>query len=99
MGFYLPENFKNEIRLGDEMYETVPTPECPSGTRGRIAIFEMFKIDKDMQQVILKNPVDSEIYKVAREKGMLTMREDAMLKAVEGLIPYKEVFNFANENE
>jgi len=32
------------------MYETVPSGECPSGARGRIAIFEMFKIDREMQE-------------------------------------------------
>jgi type IV pilus assembly protein PilB len=95
----LPEKFKKEIEIKDEMYETVSVPECPSGTRGRIAIFEMFKIGKEMQQIILKNPVDSAIYKIARVDGMLMMREDAMLKAMDGIIPYKEVFNFINEND
>lgn len=95
----LPNEFKKEIEIKDEMYDTVPVPECPSGTRGRIAIFEMFKIGKEMQSVILKNPVESEIYKVARADGMLVMREDAILKALNGIIPYKEVYNFMDKNE
>ena len=81
------------------MYDTVPSNECPSGTRGRIAIFEMFKIYKEMQNVILKSPTNGEIYKVARRKGMLMMKEDAMLKSLEGTIPWTEVYNFSNENE
>lgn len=95
----LPPEFKNEIGLTDKMFETVPSPECPSGTRGRIAVFEMFKVDKEMQDTIIKNPVNSEIYKLARKKGMLMMREDAMLKAVNGIIPYQEVYNFNSEND
>jgi type II secretory ATPase GspE/PulE/Tfp pilus assembly ATPase PilB-like protein len=95
----LPEEFRKEIVIKDQMYDTVPSPECPTGTRGRIAIYEMFRVDKEMQNVILKNPVDSEIYKAARRKGMLMMREDAMLKAVDGIIPFTEVYNFSNENE
>jgi len=95
----LPEKFKKEIEIKDQMYDTVSVPDCPSGTRGRIAIFEMFKIGNEMQKVILKNPIDSEIYEVARADGMLMMREDAMLKAINGVIPYKEVFNFINEND
>jgi len=95
----LPEKFKKEIEIKDEMYDTVPSSECPSGTRGRIAVFEMFKIDKEMQGIILKNPVDSEIYRVARNNGMLMMKEDAMLKAIDGIIPFKEVYNFGNESE
>lgn len=95
----LPQEFKKEIVVKSEMYTTVPSSECPSGTRGRIAIFEMFKVDKEMQDVILKSPTNGEIYKVARNKGMLVMREDAMIKSIEGVIPFTEVYNFSNETE
>jgi len=95
----LPPEFRKEIQIKNEMYDTVPSSECPTGTRGRIAVFEMFKVDKEMQGVILKNPVDSEIYRVARKNGMLTMKEDALLKAVNGVIPYKEVYNFGTDAE
>ena len=95
----LPAEFKKDLSMKKEMYETVPSGECPSGTRGRIAVFEMFKIDKEMQSVILKDPTDGAIYKSARNKGMLMMREDAMLKALDGIIPFTEVYNFNNEKE
>ncbi len=95
----LPVEFKKDIIIKEEMYDTTTSSECPSGTRGRIAIFEMFKIDKEIQNVILKNPIESEIYKVARKNGMLMMREDAMLKAVDGVIPFADVYNFSNDNE
>ena len=95
----LPEQFKKEIESKNEMYETVPSAECPTGTRGRIAVYEMFKVDKEMQEVILKNPNDAAIYKVARQNGMLMMREDAMLKAIAGMIPFQEVYGLSNEGE
>jgi type II secretory ATPase GspE/PulE/Tfp pilus assembly ATPase PilB-like protein len=95
----LPEEFKKDIVYKKEMYETVPSGECPSGTRGRIAIFEMFKVDKDVQSVILKNPTNGAIYDVVRKKGMLMMKEDAMLKSLDGIIPFSEVYNFNNDNE
>ncbi len=95
----LPAEFRTAIGKDGKMYETVPSSECPSGTRGRIAVFEMFKIDKEMQGVILKTPTNGEIYKVARRKGMLMMKEDAMMKAVTGMIPFTEVYNFGNDNE
>ena len=95
----LPDEFKQNIASKKEMYDTVPSSECPSGTRGRIAVFEMFKVDKEMQTVILKNPTNAAIYKLARSKGMLMMREDAMLKSLQGIFPFTEVYNFSNENE
>ena len=95
----LPPEFKNEIKISDTMYDVVGVPECPSGTRGRIAIYEILDIDAEIQNVILKNPIFPEIYKAARKKGMLMMREDAMLKAINGIIPYTEVYNFTDEKE
>jgi type II secretory ATPase GspE/PulE/Tfp pilus assembly ATPase PilB-like protein len=68
-------------------------------THGRIAIFEMFKIDKEVQAVILKNPTNEAIYEVVRKKGMIMMKEDAMFKSLDGIIPFTEVYNFNSENE
>ena len=95
----LPEKYKNEIQVKDEMYDTVPVPECPTGTRGRTAIFEMFKVDKEMQETILKNPTGPALYAEARKNGMLVMKEDAILKAIDGIIPFREVYNFTTEGE
>lgn len=90
----LPEEFKNKLNIGDMMYEAVPCTECASGISGRMSLFEMFKIDKDMQKVIFKSPQEQDIYKLARSKGMITIREDAILKNIKGDIPIQEVYNF-----
>ena len=49
--------------------------------------------DKEMQSLILKKPVDSEIYALLRKKGFLTMRENAMLACMAGKIPFQEIYN------
>ncbi len=90
----LPKEFKSKLDFGDKIYEAVPSPESSSGMSGRVALFEMFKIDKEMQNVILKNPVEQEIYKLARSRGMLTIREDAIIKGLKGDIPFTEIFNY-----
>ncbi len=90
----LPIEFKSKIDFTSPIYEAVPSPECASGTRGRIPLFEMFKVDKEMQSIILKRPVEQEIYKLARSHGMITIREDAAIKALKGDIPFQEVYNF-----
>ncbi len=90
----LPLEFKNGLKLGESFYEATPSSDCPTGTRGRIAVFEMFEIDKEMQSVILKSPTEQDIYKLARSKGMLSMREDAILKCTQGIVPLQEIYNF-----
>ncbi|MBI2474145.1 MAG: type II/IV secretion system protein [Candidatus Taylorbacteria bacterium] len=87
----LPEQFRKKIQIPKTVYEAVPSPDCPKGTRGRTAVFEILEMNKELEQVILKNPTDAEIMKVARKNGMLTMHEDALLKAFEGQIPFSEV--------
>ena len=89
----LPQEFKSKVALSATTFETIPSPECPSGTRGRMAVYEMFPVDRDMQSLILKSPSEQAIYNLVRSKGMLTMKESAMLKAVHGDVPFAEVYN------
>ncbi len=90
----LPALFKSKINFGTMMYEAVPSPESSSGMSGRIPLFEMFNVNKEMQNIILKRPQENEIYKLARANGMLSIREDAIIKALHGDIPFQEVYNF-----
>ncbi len=85
---------KTKLSIGTTMYEAVPSPECPSGTKGRIPVFEMFAIDKEMQKLILGRPGEQDIYKLARSHGMINLKEDAILKGLRGDIPFQEVYNF-----
>jgi len=90
----LDPEFRSRLNIGDTIYEAVPSPESVTGLSGRVALFEMFKIDKEMQNIILKNPTEQEIYNLARSRGMLTLREDAILKSISGGIPLQEIYNF-----
>jgi type IV pilus assembly protein PilB len=87
----LPDEVRSKISIPKEVFEAMPSPDCPKGTRGRTAVFEILEMNKELEQVILKNPTDIEIMKVARKNGMLTMHEDALLKAFKGEIPFVEV--------
>ena len=87
----LPDQYRKEVPFADTVYKIKPTPECPKGTRGRMAVFEMFMMDKEIEQVILKNPTETEILKIARAKGMITLKEDALIKAFKKQIPIEEV--------
>jgi type IV pilus assembly protein PilB len=72
-------------------YEPEPTATCPTGMRGRMAVFEVLEMSSQLEKVVLESPVESKLWTVARAQGMLTMREDAMLKAFEKKIPFSEV--------
>ena len=87
----LPEKFKKQFTIGKELYEIESTPECIMGTSGRTAVGEVFEMDREIEAAILKGATEPELYKVIRSKGMLTMKEDAILKAFNRVIPFEEV--------
>jgi type IV pilus assembly protein PilB len=90
----LPEEFKKDIKFGKNMYDIAPAPGCPSGISGRVAVMEVLEINPEIQSVILKNPTEQEIWKIARQNGMLTMREDAIMKSFQRIVPFEEVNTF-----
>ncbi|MFZ1987811.1 MAG: GspE/PulE family protein [Minisyncoccia bacterium] len=100
----LPAEAKKKIPPFTHLYRPAPTPDCPNGTRGRIGVFEIMRMNRDLEHVVLTSPVEEKVYDMARSQGMFTMREDAILKALEGKIPFEEVNTlggqlFAEEEE
>ena len=87
----LPEKRRKEIKLGKEVFRAKRSPTCPGGTRGRVGVYEMFEIDKDVERLVLENPSETTLEKFVRGRGMLTMKDDALLKALSGVIPFEEV--------
>jgi type IV pilus assembly protein PilB len=93
----MPAEFRSKLPSLDHLYKATATPNCPNGTRGRIGVFEILRMDKNLEHAVLTHPVEEEIYAVARKGGMITMREDAILKAVNAEIPFSEVNTLGGE--
>lgn len=85
----LPSEFRPEIP--DVVYEPKGTDECPTGMRGRLAVFEMLASSRELEHTILTDPSEENVTRVARAQGMYTMKEDALIKAFAGQIPFSEV--------
>lgn len=84
----LPEHLRPTIP--DTVYEAQRTPTCPTGMRGRMAVMEVMEMTPRVERIILKSPIESHIWAEARKEGMLSMKEDAYLKAFKGEIPFSE---------
>ena len=95
----LPAEFKDEVPPLNEVFLKEPSPDCPSGTRGRVAVFEIFDMNQDLERAILANKPEEEMFAVVRKQGMLTMKEDAIIKAAKGTIPFEEVNTLGGEFE
>ncbi|MBI5599297.1 MAG: Flp pilus assembly complex ATPase component TadA [Deltaproteobacteria bacterium] len=68
--------------------------ECRgTGYRGRTGIFEMMDVSERVKALILKNVDIQALQKAAREEGMVTLRECAVKKMLEGITTYEEVMS------
>ena len=66
--------------------------ECDGiGYKGRVAIFEYLEITDSIKHLINKSANDSEIYRAALSEGMLPIRIDGLLKALNGVTSVEEV--------
>ena len=93
----LPDEYRKQLPPFKEFYHATTTAECPNGTRGRTAVFEILQMDKTIEQVLLKDPNEENVYAAARSAGMLTMRESAIVKALSGEISFEEINTLGGE--
>ena len=87
----LPEKYQTEIPEKKDIYGLAPSAGCPNGTRGRIGVFELLPTSDELERVILADPTEDAIFEVARSQGMVTMKEDAIIKMLKGEVPFEEV--------
>lgn len=73
------------------LFKGKDTPEAPGGYKGRRGLYEVFEVTQAIQEKILKRAPTSEIQEVAVREGMISMREDGYLKALEGQTTLSEV--------
>jgi len=70
-------------------------PQKEPDYKGRVGIYEVMPITDAIRSLILKKSSDMEIERVAREEGMLLMKQDGYLKALEGATTIEEVLRVA----
>ncbi|MDE2213071.1 MAG: type II/IV secretion system protein [Patescibacteria group bacterium] len=71
--------------------------ECEDGYRGRIGIHEIMRVSPAIKELIGKRASTDEIETQARKEGMLTMAEDGVFKAVQGITSIEEVMRVISE--
>lgn len=67
------------------------TPQTPRGYAGRAGLYEVMDVSEEIQDLIIKRSTSAEIQRLAVTQGMVTMRQDGYLKALQGLTTLEEV--------
>ncbi len=85
--------------LGDELtgpenwLEALGCEACDhTGYRGRIAVFEIAKIDDPLREAIIDGRSQAQVFAIARKDGFLTLFEDGLIKARAGLTTLDEIY-------
>jgi len=97
----IPEN--SGSKLDDEelnnlkFYKGKGCEKCYGlGYKGRIGIYEIFTMSSEIEKAILDNKIsESHIQELAQKDGMITMVQDGLLKAKDGITTIEEVFDVA----
>jgi type IV pilus assembly protein PilB len=73
-------------------------PKCGgTGYRGRTVVSEVLEFTEPLQELIIRGFPQEDVAAIAAEQGMLTLRQDALVKALEGETTYEEVLRITHE--
>ncbi len=74
------------------LYHAAGCEECSgTGYKGRIGIFEAIIMTPEIETVLLGNPSEREVHVAAKGQKIPSLREDAIIKMLEGVTSYDEV--------
>jgi type II secretory ATPase GspE/PulE/Tfp pilus assembly ATPase PilB-like protein len=80
------------------LYRAVGCKQCGnSGFSGRIGIYEVLDVTPEISTLITTKATANEIQKSAMAKGMSTMQEDGLLKALQSMTTIEEVLRVTRE--
>lgn len=67
-----------------------------TGYKGRVVVAEIFLVDFEVRDMILNKQSTVDMIQSARRKGMITMREDGIIKVLKGITTLEEVYRATN---
>src|SRR5665648_95960 len=106
VGHLLPKTKEDVARVSEDLgYKDLPlagqsaytlvkgndTPATPRGYSGRAGLYEVMDVNEEIQKLIVSRATSNDIQRKAVEQGMITMRQDGYLKALQGLTTIEEV--------
>jgi len=96
----LPPKSKKDFEIPKPLYiwQATGCRECNNeGFTGRIGLYEILSMTDQLSDIILKEPSEREIIKEAERQGMITMKQDGILKVLAGVTTIEEVLRVAEE--
>lgn len=96
----LPLESKEDFKIPKPLviWETKGCKKCgKTGFTGRIGLFEVLTMTTELAELILREPSEAKILQEAKRQGMITMKQDGILKVLKGMTTIEEVLRVAEE--
>ena len=96
----VPDDQKNDLNMknGLKLFHGKGCKECKqSGFSGRIGIYEVLLMTPELESVMSSKISDVEITKEAERQGMITMKQDGIIKVLSGITSIEEVLRVTEE--
>ncbi len=90
----LPDGIKKQIPFKKPytIYEPVGCSACKGkGTTGRIGAYEILRMTPELESLILEGGGEAKIFEEAKSQGMTTMKQDGVLKVLNGITSLEEL--------
>ena len=86
-----------ETLLDLTFWKPKPSVESADGYKGRIGIYEMLPVTESIKELIVARASSDKVQAQAEQEGMMTMVEDGLVKAAQGLTTIEEVLRVIRE--
>lgn len=77
------------------LYQPEPKEGCKTcngkGTAGRVALYEVFQMTRELGDLINSGFTEGKLWDEARRQGIITLRQDGIIKALNGEVLMEEV--------
>jgi len=96
----MPAFSRKKIKVPEPLYifEAKGCKKCNfKGYSGRTGIFELIEMTDKLAEIIIRLPVKTKILEEARRQGMISMKEDGVLKVLEGITSIEEIMRAIEE--
>lgn len=91
------EHLPNLSQNAYTLYRGQGCSECTEGYKGRTGIFEVFSITPEMEAILVGETTSSKVQAQAQADGMITMKQDGYLKALNQVTTLEEVVRVASD--
>jgi type II secretory ATPase GspE/PulE/Tfp pilus assembly ATPase PilB-like protein len=86
------KKYRPKIEYTGTIFRATGCDKCSfTGYKGRISIYEGILMDRAIEEILRENPSEREIKEASEPQGLLDMRQDGIIKVINGITSLGEV--------